>query len=123
MQFVAPVPTHNGNLDGCKELGREEYGDPVVLVHIDTDKQGVVITLGNPLPADDEGDDPGPPEVVIERRPNGWCVLVTTDSYGNGGCAVYLADDHECYIAPDHTAIVYEPESSQHVDCLPEQSV
>ena len=91
------VPTYNGTaFPSATERGEiEEYGPPKVPVLIRSEG-GVRILLGT-----HDRDDPDRPDILIERRPNGWAIFLHPDGSGDPSGCVYFLDNGESIVVPE----------------------
>ena len=91
MKFL--VPTYFGNLfaEKVRDGSSPEFSEPDVPVWI-REENGLRIVLG----PDEKGD--GPPEVQIERQPNGWAVFLHPAGGGDPSGYAYLLDDGRSFL-------------------------
>lgn len=77
---VVRVPTYQG--PDCNKM---DFAEPLVPVTVEN-KCGMVLTLG-----EKSGDKPVP-EIVCERRKNGWCIFMGPQAGGDHNVSVYFID-------------------------------
>jgi len=107
-KFIVDVPAYYGTED-------QEFGEPTQHVVVSSDN-GVRIQLGGEgCPERDEF----PPELVVERRPNGWCLFIISEGGGDASGFVFMLDDGRCFAVPEW----YGPGSMNLVPLEDEQRV
>lgn len=93
------VPTYNGDLvDLDARDNLPEFGDPQVPIVVRR-ADGLRIVLGSV-----DYFDASAPDIQIERRPQGWAILLTPMPAGEASGVVCFLDDGRSFVVPDEYA-------------------
>lgn len=97
-KLVLTVPTYYGaaQVNPKSFPDKEEFDEPRVPVLV-RDADGVRVVLGTNNSQDVER-----PDVQIERRPNGWAIVLHPIGGGDACGFVYFLDDGRSFLVPEH---------------------
>lgn len=92
------VPTYNAAAFPDEVLREEipEFGNPFVPVLV-KEVAGIRIVLGS-----HDYDSEHAPDILVERRPNGWAIFLHPVGGGDPSGYVYFCDDGRSYLLPEH---------------------
>jgi hypothetical protein len=107
--FAFELPTFYGDQSAARDDG-EEFASPGVPV-LAVIGSGLRIILGT-----QDSDDCERPDVLIERRTNGWAMFIHPDSDGPSA-VIYLHDDGRTFCCPER----YTDKPLQIVDDCPDE--
>ncbi len=92
------IPTYNGNFfpDEIADDKIDEYGKPEVPVTA-YQEAGLRVVLGTHDPTEDFDK----PDLLIERQPHAWAMIIHPDG-GDPSCLAYILDDGRTFLIPQH---------------------
>lgn len=92
------VPTYYGNLsDKVEREIRSDFGDPYVPLLVRR-SDGLRVVIGS-----HDYFDMGAPDIQVERRPQGWAILLHPVGGGDPSGYVYFLDDGRSLVIPERS--------------------